>query len=112
MKKLDALTDIDSLDGKLLNAVIANDGQLVEELLTQGANPNCFEDKCEIRPLHFACVYNSNNVIFPLIKNGAKINAITNEGYSPIDIANQLKHDEVAQILEQLSANLVSFYDG
>lgn len=111
MKKIDPLTPINSLNGKLLDAVIANDSQRVEELLAQGANPNCFEDKCEIRPLHFASVYNSCDVIFPLIKSGAKVDALTDDGYTPIDIANQLKHHKVSQILERLSANLVSFYD-
>lgn len=99
------------LDGKLLDAVIANDAQTVEELLASGANPNCYEDHCEIRPLHFACVYNATEVIFPLVKNGAKIDAVTADGYQPIDIANQLKHQELVNILTKLSANLVSFYD-
>ncbi len=109
MKKFDHSAN--TLDGRLLDAVIANNIQLVEELLDQGANPNCFEDKCEVRPLHFACVYNAHEVIFPLIKSGAKIDALTADGYTPMDIAKQLKHEDIAELLMQLSANLVSFYD-
>ncbi len=110
MKKWDDF-DTAPLDGQLLDAVIANDQGQVEDLLAQGANPNCFEDSCEIQPLHFASVYNATEVIFPLIQAGAKINATTAEGYTPMDIAKQLKHEETIALLKQLSANLVSFYD-
>lgn len=97
-------------DEELLDAVIANNAELVEKLLRNGANPNCYEDKCQIRPLHFAAVYNAVDVVFPLIKNGAKIDALTADGYQPIDIAKQLKHDNIVEILKMLSTNLVSFY--
>jgi len=109
MKMVDNVSP-NSTDEALLDAVIANDSFLVEKLLQNGANPNFFEDKCQIRPLHFAAVYNSVDVVFPLIKNGAKIDALTADGYQPIDIATQLKHDNIVEILKMLSTNLVSFY--
>lgn len=110
MKKFDEIS-AEVIDIQLLDAVIADDIQLVEELLAQGANPNYFEDKCEIRPLHFASVYNATEVIFPLVRSGAKIDAVTADGYTATDIARQLNHTEVVTILTQLSANLVSFYE-
>lgn len=96
------------LEGELLDAVIANDAPAVEKLLSQNADPNCYEDKCQIRPLHFAAVYNAVDVIFPLIKAGANIDANTSDGYKPIDIAKQLKHHDIVEILTMLGTNLVS----
>ncbi len=109
MKKADNLI-VGLLDGELLDAVIANDLATVDKLLAQKANPNCYEDKCQIRPLHFACVYNAVDVVFPLIKAGAKIDTITSDGYKPMDIAKQLNHLDIVEILTMLSTNLVSFY--
>ncbi len=97
-------------DSALLDAVMVNDGEKVEKLLADGANPNYFEDRCMIRPLHFAAVYNAMDVIFPLVKAGANIHATTNDGLQPIHIATQLKHEAVKDILTSLSTNLISLY--
>ena len=109
MKQADDIS-VSLYDGELLDAVIANDATALEKLLTQGANPNCFEDKCQIRPLHFASVYNSIDVVFPLVKAGAKIDAQTSDGYSAIDIAKQLNHDDIVEMLKMLGTNLISLY--
>lgn len=109
MKQADTIS-VNLLDAELLDAVIANDAAAVEKLLSQGANPNCYEDKCQIRPLHFAAVYNSFDTLFPLIKAGAKIDAQTADGYNALDIATQLKHHHVVEILKMLSTNLISLY--
>lgn len=109
MKQADSVSAT-LLDGELLDAIIANDGAAVQRLLSQGANPNCFEDKCLIRPLHFAAVYNCEDAIFPLIKSGAKIDARTADGYTPLDIAVQLNHEHIVNMLKLLSTNLVSLY--
>lgn len=106
MKKIDEIT-LTALDEQLLDAVIENDASAVMQLLECGANPNCFEDRCQIRPLHFACVYNAVDVVYPLIKGGAKINMSTADGCLPVDIAIQLKHDRIVELLRQLSVNLV-----
>ncbi|OGO91331.1 MAG: hypothetical protein A3F41_00390 [Coxiella sp. RIFCSPHIGHO2_12_FULL_44_14] len=109
MKQADNIS-VNPLDGELLDAVIANNASAVEKLLSAGANPNCFEDKCQIRPLHFAAVYNSYDTLFPLVKAGAKMEALTSDGYSPLDIAIQLKHHHIIEILKMLSTNLISLY--
>ncbi len=109
MKQADSIS-VSLLDGELLDAIIANDGSTVEKLLNAGANPNCYEDKCQIRPLHFAAVYNAVDAVFPLIKSGAKIDAKTADGYTPLDIAKQLKHENIIEILKMLSTNLISLY--
>jgi ankyrin repeat protein len=109
MKEADSVA-VNHLDEALLDAVIDNDANTVKVLLNQGANPNCFEDKCQIRPLHFACVYDAEDVIYWLVKAGAKIDAKTSDNYRPIDIAKQLKHNNIVEIITMLSTNLVSFY--
>lgn len=109
MKQADNIS-VNPQDGELLDAVIANDAIAVEKLLNEGANPNCFEDKCQIRPLHFAAVYNAYDTVFLLVKAGAKIEAINADGYSPMDIAIQLKHTHIVEILKMLSTNLISLY--
>lgn len=99
-----------AIDGELLDAIMANDTNSVTRLLKDGANPNCYEDKCYIRPLHFAAVYNCVEAIYPLLNAGAKIDARTAEGYTPLDVAIQLNHHEVVELLKLLGTNLVSLF--
>lgn len=59
-----------SINKELLNAVIGNNFHTVKRLLENGADPNYFEDEAQIRPLHFAALYNFPNVIPLLIMAG------------------------------------------
>ena len=109
MKKINESYCATLLDEQLLDAVIKNNVQNVEKLIEKGANPNCYEDKCGIRPLHFAAVYNATDVVFTLVKAGANTHAQTSDGYTPIEIAKQLNHTQMTAILKSISTNVTSF---
>ena len=79
---------------------------LVERLLQAGADPNYCEDYCEIRPLHFATLYNTTDAIIPLVKSGATMNKKTIDGDRPIDIAIRYKRQTIADLLKSFSHNL------
>ena len=58
-----------SINKELFNAVIGNNFHTVKRLLENGADPNYFKDEAQIRPLHFAALYNFPDVI-PLTDYG------------------------------------------
>lgn len=85
----------------LLDAVIGNHFHTVKRLLEQGADPNYFEDDAQIRPLHFAALYNSPDVIPLLIMAGADIQATTEYNDTPLMIAERHEHPDVVQVLKR-----------
>ena len=101
----------DNKNAELLDAAIKNDVQCVKKLLKQGADPNYCEDQCMIRPLHFACSYNSIDVLFYLIKAGANTQAKTSDGSTPLDIAKQLNHKKIIEKLNFLTNNLTQLFN-
>lgn len=85
----------------LLDAVIGNHFHTVKRLLEKGADPNYFEDDAQIRPLHFAALYNSPDVIPLLVTAGADLFATTEYNDTPLMIAERHEHPEVAQVLKR-----------
>lgn len=85
----------------LLDAVIGNHFHTVKCLLERGADPNYFEDDAQIRPLHFAALYNSPDIIPLLIMAGADIHATTEYNDTPLTIAERHEHPEVVQVLKR-----------
>lgn len=85
----------------LLDAVIGNHFVTVKELLEKGADPNYFEDEAQIRPLHFAALYNSPDVIPLLVVAGADMFATTEYDDTPMQIAERHDHHEVIDILKR-----------
>lgn len=86
---------------ELLDAVIGNHEQTVKNLLEQGADPNFFEDEAQIRPLHFAALYNSPSVIPLLIVAGADLLATTEYNDTPLMIAERHDHPDVVIALKR-----------
>ncbi len=91
----------DKLNKELLDAVIGNHVDMVKRLIEQGADPNYFEDEAQIRPLHFAALYNSPDVIPLLIMAGADIHATTEYDDTPLMIAERHDHKEVIETLKR-----------
>jgi ankyrin repeat protein len=91
----------DKMNKDLLDAVIGNHFVTVKELLEKGADPNFFEDEAQIRPLHFAALYNSPDVIPLLVMAGADIFATTEYDDTPMQIAERHDHHEVIDILKR-----------
>ncbi|MBW5802352.1 ankyrin repeat domain-containing protein [Coxiella endosymbiont of Ornithodoros amblus] len=89
------------INKELLDAVIGNHFHTVKRLLENGADPNYFEDEAQIRPLHFAALYNSPDVVPLLIMTGADLNATTEYDDTPLMIAKRHEHQEVLQALQR-----------
>ena len=91
----------DKLNKELLDAVIGNHFHTVKRLLENGADPNYFEDEAHIRPLHFAALYNSPDVVPLLVMAGADLHATTEYEDTPLMIAQRHDHQEVVDILRR-----------
>lgn len=87
------------LNRQLIEAVISNDPKAVQHLIEQGADPNCFEDEAQIRPLHFASLYNAAKVIPMLILAGADIHAVTEYSDTPLTVAKRHNHQQALNAL-------------
>jgi ankyrin repeat protein len=85
----------------LLDAVRKNNTKKVTKFLEEGADPNFVEDSDNLTPLHFAVVYNAKNVIPLLIEAGANLNAKNYDGLTPLEIALELKNEEMVDLLSQ-----------
>jgi ankyrin repeat protein len=97
--------DNQDADKALIAAVIADNAPLVQELLEKGAKANCCEDSAELRPLHFAAIYNSPSVIPLLVMGGADSAALTDCDDTPLSIAERHGHEKVITILSRLIAH-------
>ncbi len=98
-----------AMDLELLEAVIDENLSRVEELLSQGANPNIYLDEDKVRPLHFAAQYNAMAIAELLIFAGADVHAKTDpDGYTPIDIARLHGHDEMVELLEKYESGVMT----
>lgn len=100
----------ENMNKELLDAVIGNHSITVKELLEQGADPNYFEDDAQIRPLHFAALYNSAEVIPLLVVAGASLSATTEYDDTPLMIAERHGHEEVVNILKKFHGAKVDHF--
>lgn len=83
----------------LIAAVIANDAASVQALLERGAEANCHEDPAQLRPLHFAALYDSPQVVPLLVMAGADVAAMTDCEDTPLSIAKRHGHELVVAAL-------------
>lgn len=95
------------LTEELIDAVISNDVDTANELLSAGADPNAVLDDANVTPMHHAAQNNSLEVIPLLVTAGAEINPLTEpDGLSPLDIALLHKHTKIVQVLTAYLSNL------
>ena len=83
----------------LHSAVASNLPDVVDLLLTRGADPNPREGS-GMTPLHTAAAIGSGDLIARLLASGADPYARSNEDKTPADLARQYGHPEVAASLE------------
>jgi uncharacterized protein len=83
----------------LIEATIRNDVKEVYKLLKAGVNPNDYEDEAELRPIHFAALYNALDVVSLLVGAGADIHVENLAGETALNIAQQHNHKEMAFLL-------------
>ena len=76
---------------KLLISIKNNDIAKVKALLDQGVNPNSYEDKSKLTPLHVASIYGAIEIIELLISNDASIFNTTDDGCLPIYFSKKKK---------------------
>ena len=89
------------INDALINAIIAEDHQQVQTLLTAGANPNMTLDRAEVRPLHFAAQTGNHDITALLLNHGADLHARTNpDGQRPFDIAKLHGHQHLFPLLQ------------
>jgi ankyrin repeat protein len=87
----------------LIQAIIDEDVESVTELLKKGANPNGFEDKDRITPLHFVAQKNSDaslQMARALLSAGANPLARNEpDAQTPIDVARLMSSPEMVDML-------------
>jgi|GEM_PF-1962104 len=71
----------------LINAIFENQSEKVKNLLKSGIDPNCYEDRDKVRPLHHSIfrVSQAITIMQLLIQSGADPNAQNIEGETPLD---------------------------
>lgn len=84
---------------ELINSITQNRSQEVKGLLEAGADPNGVEDSHGITPLHFAAIFNSPESAKLLITAGANPNAEDLEGQTALEVARELKHALIVDLL-------------
>lgn len=100
-------TPLKEINMSLIAAVIHNDAEKVETILSTGADPNACQDAAKVTPLHFAAQHNSFSVVHLLITAGANIHARTvPDGQTPLDIAILHGHHEIREIFENYVAKM------
>ena len=88
-------------------AVARNEIEITAALLNAGADPNIgIGGKSEATLLLWACVYSSNDIVHLLLKANANPNAVTTEGYTPLNTAASLGRIKVAEILLSVGADI------
>ena len=92
---------------QLVNAIIDNDIDGVQTLLTQGVSPNATLDEAMVTPLHFAAQSNRLEIASLLLEAGADIHAQSlPDGQTPLDIAYLHGYTQFAQmVLAHLNDN-------
>ena len=105
---LAAGTNVDEKDGvgwtPLHYAAVEGNKEVVELLITKGADVNAKDDQSGETPLHFAAFSGHKEIVELLIAKGADVNAKDDDGKTPLDSAIRRKHSEIADLLRKHGA--------
>lgn len=106
---------IDRLDGSggtpLMHAVFNKRGSLVELFLLRGANYKLLLNGLSL--LHYAALEGFDDILLMLIHAGAQVDALSDEGRTPVEFALIKGHTDTVEILnaelhkQRVAANLV-----
>jgi ankyrin repeat protein len=95
------------VDNRLLEAAWEGDVERVSELVTTGANVECF-DKCGDTPLHLAIENLHVDVVRVLLDSGADVNRRTASGYwTPLAHAADSVSDAASQLSQAPDNELI-----
>lgn len=96
--------DIDHQTGVsvLMTAVDAEQEEMVNCLLTHGAEVNWIDPQDGSTALHCATLLGSTKICLLLIKFGGKLDIKDNDGMTPKDIALEEKHSDIALLMENV----------
>ncbi|HAG62145.1 MAG: hypothetical protein CMF55_02940 [Legionellales bacterium] len=96
----------DKLTYDLISAVMENNAEQVQQLLSEGADPNHSLDQAKVTPLHYAAQHNSLNCIPLLIEAGASLFSKTEpDGQMPVEISLLHQHRQATQLLMHYTQN-------
>lgn len=93
------------LSPELLQAVKENDPKMVAILITKEANVNAACDKNGQSILHWAIIHGYEDLVWKLLERDVNINAVDNEGITPLQIAAGLGQENIVQALLDKDAN-------
>ncbi|PRD22307.1 UNVERIFIED_CONTAM: Ank3 [Trichonephila clavipes] len=95
------------IDGNSLLHIAAKQGNhfIVESLLDRGADANAITLQNGISSLHCAADAGYVEIVKILLKNKAKINAVSNDGLTPLLLATSKGHASVVKLLLENGAN-------
>jgi len=88
----------------LHRAAAAGHKEVAELLVTNGADVNAADDQQGLTPLHIAVIKGDGSIVELFVARGADVNAANNEGKTPLYLAIQYNHNEVADILRKHGA--------
>ncbi len=89
----------------LMDAVVANDSRIMEELLNNGADVSATRDNGSTA-LHSAALVGNYEGARMLVRKNADVNASNNEGETPLMIAALKGYPENVKLLLEAGANL------
>jgi hypothetical protein len=95
------------LDLDLYYAVFGGDLKEVRKLLDKGADVNAKDDVIGSTPLHWAVIKGNLDIVKLLVERGADLNARDRYGKTPLDIAKEEKHWDIADFLENYRESTV-----
>lgn len=89
----------------LIEATIKNNVAEVCFSLEKGADPNGYEDKAKLRPLHYATLYNAYDCAEILITHGANPLAENDDGETPFDLAKLHRREKITHLFLRTQSN-------
>jgi len=96
----------ETLDSALLSASAEGQLEIVQKLISQGANLECRSIDIGATPLDRAAYNGHLNVVSYLLEKKATVNQARPNGVTPLYLACQNKHKQVVDILIKYSANV------
>ncbi|EAY08248.1 ankyrin repeat protein, putative [Trichomonas vaginalis G3] len=105
---LDLISNGVEIDGHSLNiAISSNNTNMVDLLVTHGADAKYIDKNQQLSMIHIACMLNNIKAVDILISHGANVNDQNSlYRYSPLIFASMFNYKEIAELLISHGANV------